>query len=136
MNAVIDTGTQFKAWKIDGITADALVPYLEQSGDDNPLHRDPSVAIGIGLSAIPVPGQLVMAIIERYLDATAPENPIGRLAVQFVSPVFINLPLDISARVVAMREEGRGAVVRIRVTQAGRLAVVGEAKIGTTPLLP
>ena len=132
MSVVIETGTQFEARTVDGIPTEALLPYLEQSGDDNLLHRDPAVAASIGLPAIPVPGQLVMAIIESYLGATAPGIPIGRLAVQFVSPIFVNGSLDISGRVVAMRDEGRSAVVRIRVAQDGRLAVVGEALISLT----
>ncbi len=129
MSTVMEKGTQFNVWSVDGISANALVPYLEQSGDDNPLHRDPSVAASIGLPAIPVPGQLVMAIIERYLGATAPGNSIKRLTVKFVSPVFVDRSLDISGRVAAMRDEGCSAVIRIRVLQEGRPAVLGEAEI-------
>jgi acyl dehydratase len=128
--------TQLDERTFDGISADALIPYLEQSGDDNPLHRDPAVAESIGLPAIPVPGQFVVVMIERYLNAWDQGDRIERVRVQFVSPVFVDRPTAFSARIVAVREGPSIAVIRIRVLQASRLAAVGEAHIRMRALGP
>lgn len=125
----ITVGTRLEDRTFDGISADSLIPYLEQSGDDNPLHRDPTVAEGIGLAGIPVPGQFVVAMVERYLNAWDRGEHIERLRVQFVSPVFVDRPTTFSARVAAVRAAASIAVIRIRVSQEDRLAAVGEAHL-------
>lgn len=129
MSVALTVGSQLAPEKVDAVSAETLRPYLEFSSDDNPLHRDPAVAIGAGLAGIPMPGQLLLAVIERYAKSRTEAYRLQRITVQFVSPVFTDQPFDLSGRVVARHEAEGVLVLRLQLHQNGQRSVVGEAKV-------
>ncbi|UZD90334.1 MaoC/PaaZ C-terminal domain-containing protein [Cognatishimia activa] len=129
MIGALTIGSQLVPEQVGAVSTDALVPYLEQVGDDNPLHRDPAVAVNAGLVGIPIPGQLLLSVMERYAKARTEGYALQRITVQFVSPVFTEKPFDLTGRVVAQHEAERVLVLRLQMHQNGERSVVGEARV-------
>ena len=127
MSGVLTIGSQLAPEQVDAVSTDALVPYLVHASDDNPLHRDPAVAVEAGLAGVPMPGQLLLAVMERYAKSRAKGYALRRITVQFVSPVFTDKPFDLSGRVVAQHETEGALVLRLQMHQNGGRSVVGEA---------
>ena len=126
MNPVLSIGSQLAPEQVDAVSIEALVPYLEHANDDNPLHRDPNIAADAGLAGVPIPGQLLLAVMERYARARTESYAIERIKVQFVSPVFTDKPFDLTGRVVAQHEAENALVLRLQIHQSGKRSVVGE----------
>ncbi len=129
MSSVLTVGLAFATETLDGISPEALRPYLAQSGDENPLHRDPAFAAKAGLAGIPVPGQLIFAVMEGYAKDQTKGSVLLRITAQFVSPVIAAQPFDLSGRVVARNEAKGTSILRLQVHQHSRRAVLGEATV-------
>ena len=125
-------GQRLPGLAIEAIGADAVGAYLAASGDDNPLHRDETLARGAGMAGLPVPGMLVMGQFSRALEAWPRCGAIARLAARFLRPVLFGEGVEISVRVVAADPASRRAVVRLTAAAAGKTVVMGEAEIELT----
>ncbi|MFY0596620.1 MAG: hypothetical protein JXQ85_09335 [Cognatishimia sp.] len=129
MSVALTIGSHLPPERVDAVSTEALLPYLDHSSDDNPLHRDPAVAIDAGLVGVPIPGQLLLTVMERYVKSRIESYALKRITVQFVSPVFTDQPFDLSGRVVAQHEAERFLVLRLQMHQNGERSVVGEARV-------
>ena len=106
--------------------APAVAAYAIASGDDNPLHVDPTIAAKAGLARPPVHGMLVMGYFEAYLVAWRPETKITKLSGKFIKPVLVGETIEISGKVVQVSEAA--AVLRLMVRREdGELACLAEA---------
>ncbi|MBO0733697.1 MAG: MaoC family dehydratase [Methylocapsa sp.] len=110
---------------------EALALYAAASGDNNPLHLDPSAAKSAGLQDTPVHGMLMFACFEPYLSGWRPDLFIARLSCKFLRPVFAGEGITISGRVVGKAPApGKEIIVRLMARAPNHdLALVGEASM-------
>ena len=112
-----------------GIGASEMTAYLAVSGDDNPLHTDPALAHGAGLSGVPVPGMMILGLFGTLVADWRKGCVIHRLGASFAVPVLVETELRLGGRVVAVDAAAKVAVIRLTAHQAGRICVMGEAEI-------
>lgn len=112
--------------------ADALRPYLDLMGDDNPLHRDIAVARAAGFDGLVVPGMMVMAQMAAALADWPGCAAIHDLTARFVQPVLTGSTLRLDGRIVAHQPDGR-AILRLTAGQDRRPSVLAEAVITPAP---
>ncbi len=69
---------------------DQLVRYAGASGDFNPIHWNPSAAVGVGLPGVIAHGMLTMALAGRLVtDWTGDPSAVLDLSVTFTRPVVV-----------------------------------------------
>jgi acyl dehydratase len=129
MSARLAKGEKLAPVLLPGIAQTAIEAYLVASGDDNPLHRDPELALAAGLADVPVPGMLVLAHLAEYLGQWPECRRIAALSGRFVSPVLVARPIRIEARILAVDAPAGTATLRVTAAQDDRLAVLGEARL-------
>jgi acyl dehydratase len=129
MSARLAKGEKLPPVLLPGIAQTAIEAYLVASGDDNPLHRDPELALAAGLADVPVPGMLVLAHLAEYLGQWPECRRIAALSGRFVSPVLVARPIRIEARIMAIDTSAGTATLRITAAQEDRLAVLAEARL-------
>ena len=72
------------------VTRAALVAYAEASGDPNPIHQDPEVALSVGLPDVIAHGMYTLALAARYVDEQLGEpGRIAELGAKFTKPVVV-----------------------------------------------
>jgi len=112
------------------VTPDMMEFFRVLSGDCNPLHRDPAFALAAGHPGIVVFGLLMSAFYSRLVGVHLP----GRFAllhgldVDFIKPVYVGEPLDVSGEIVQLAEAYRQIQVRARILD-GSGQIVSRAKI-------
>ena len=111
-----------------------LRAYAAASGDDNPIHLDPDLALSIGLDAPPVHGMLVMSCFKPALAAWRHDLRIARLAGKFVQPLPCGDRVEISGRVVQSRDGSSPQAVMRLMAHGGRGALVILAEATLVPL--
>jgi acyl dehydratase len=92
-------GEKFGGQTFGPCDLDDLRRYAAASGDDNPIHLDPSLAQRAGLKAPPVHGMLLMSRFESALEIWRPDLTLLRLASKFLRPIFLGETVEISGRV-------------------------------------
>lgn len=122
-------GDTFPVLTFGPIDASRVTAYAAASGDTNPLHLDPAVAQSAGLPAPPIHGMLMMGCFEPALREWRADLCVIRLSTKFLRPVFSGTAIEISGRVVQLRDgQPKKIVVRLMAHGAGGdLAAVGEA---------
>ena len=145
------------------ITREMVDAFVTLSGDDNPIHVQPTFAQAAGLRGPVVHGCLTLAVVSKLIGTTLPGPGalMRSLQVDWLKPVFAGDKLIVTGKVeqhsastesVLLRIEGRnqvGAVVmRVRATvgllgettaEQKVVGVSGEgsaAKPGDKPLAP
>ncbi len=103
------------------ITREMVDAFVTLSGDDNPIHVDPSFAQAAGLRGPVVHGCLTLAVVSRLIGTTLPGPGalMRSLQVDWLKPVFAGDRLIVSGEVeqhsastesVLLRIEGRNQV--------------------------
>ena len=100
-------GEKFAVQTFGPFDLDDLRRYAIASGDDNPIHLDPSLAERAGLKAPPVHGMLLMGRFEAALEIWRPDLQLITLASKFLRPIFLGERVEISGR-VAQVTPGKG----------------------------
>ena len=119
-------GERFDEVATPPFTQDVIAAYADVSGDDNPLHLDPTVAATAGFAAPLAHGMLVMAAFEPALAAWRDDLRIVRLSGKFVQPILAGQFARISGRV--LREQDGGVLMRLLAQGPGRApTIVAEA---------
>ncbi|WP_374309255.1 MaoC family dehydratase [Methylocella sp.] len=124
----VETGERIGEHWFGPIDAARLCAYALASGDDNPLHLDPAVAVAAGLDAPPVHGVLMMSLFEPALRRWRPGVEILRLSAKFLRPIAVGGAVRVTGR-VARAPAAPGDEMLLRVTahgENGELAVLGE----------
>ncbi len=103
-----------------------IAAYAAASGDDNPLHTDPSLAAMAGLAKPPIHGMLMMGCFETYLHAWRPDLTIRKLTSKFIRPVLIGEAFEVTGKVVQAAAEGP-SVLRLMVKRDRDLVCLAEA---------
>ena len=105
-----------------------LAAYAAASGDDNPLHLDPTVAARAGLERPPIHGMLIMGCLEPYLREWRPDIYIRKLAAKFIGPVLTGETFEVTGKIV-QATPGEPVVLRLMVNRGGDLVCMAEAKV-------
>ncbi len=124
-------GDEIRAEDFGPFAQDALVRYAAVSGDDNPLHLDPSAARAAGLAGPPVHGMLMLACFERMIMRWRRDLFIARLSAKFLRPVLAGEGIRVSGRVMRRQDVPRPELT-LRViarAQNNDLAILGEAAV-------
>jgi acyl dehydratase len=126
--APLPVGTAIETRRFGPFQADTVQTYAAASGDDNPLHTDPAVAMKAGLARSPIHGMLIMGCFETYLRDWRPEVQVVKLAGKFLRPVLVGDGIEIAGKVVKA-EADAPAVLRLTVRgdNGKDIACVAEA---------
>lgn len=108
-----------------------LARYAAVSGDDNPLHLDPAIAVAAGLAAPPVHGMLMMSCFELALKQWRGDCAITRLAGKFLRPILAGQGISITGRVLRSSLAPRPELILRLMARgpAGDIAIVAEATL-------
>jgi acyl dehydratase len=71
------------------ITRADLVRYAAASGDQNPIHQDEEVALGVGLPGVIAHGMYTMALAARAVEAWFPGAEVVAFGCKFTRPVVV-----------------------------------------------
>lgn len=131
MNGTAKLSDFLPPWEVrEPIDADWLRRYAAASGDDNPLHIDPAIAVAAGFPGPIVPGMLLLGLCERAVRAWYEDATILRLAGRFLHPVVIPARLVVSGRVAQVADAGREVVLRMFIGTAGAApSCMADAKL-------
>jgi acyl dehydratase len=79
----VETGYELPELQMGPITHSDLVKYSGASGDFNPIHTVPEIAVQVGLDGIIAHGMLIMAYAGRMLTDWAGDGTIRQFKVRF-----------------------------------------------------
>ncbi|MDE1567342.1 MaoC family dehydratase [Aquabacter sp. P-9] len=122
--------------KTEAVTTEQLVRYAGASEDYSRIHYDKPFAEAAGLGGIIAHGMLTMAFMGRVVsDAAGPQGFVRTLTARFVAPVRPGDVVRVEAKVLEVREEDAGALVRLDLAARvrGRPVAVGEAEFRMAP---
>jgi acyl dehydratase len=124
-------GDEIRGQSFGPFAREALARYAAVSGDDNPLHLDPSAARAAGLPGPPVHGMLILSCFEPLIVRWRRDLFIARLSGKFLRPVLAGEGIRVSGRVVRRRDVPRPELTLrlIARTQNNDLAILGEATV-------
>jgi acyl dehydratase len=125
-------GERFDDGPVGPITIDHVRAFARASGDDNAIHLDPAAARRIGLTAPPVHGMQLVALMHEAASRHLPSATVTGLSTRFLAPVPVGSSVAVSGRVVKVDTgpEGPRAVLRLFLrTETGALASLGEATL-------
>ncbi|MGC2223845.1 MAG: MaoC family dehydratase [Methylocella sp.] len=125
------TGDEIRAQNFGPFAREALARYAAISGDDNPLHLEPSAARAAGLAGMPVQGMLMFSCFEPLIMRWRRDLFIARLSGKFLRPVLAGEGIRVSGRVMRRRDVSRPELTLRLVARAQNndLAIVGEATV-------
>ena len=124
-------GDEIRAQNFGPFAREALARYAAVSGDDNPLHLDPSAARAAGLPGPPVHGMLILSCFEPLIVRWRRDLFIARLSGKFLRPVLAGEGIRVSGRVVRRRDVPRPELTLRLIARAQNndLAILGEATV-------
>ena len=128
MSTILRQGESLEACRFGPFESSDVALYAAASGDDNPLHTDPTIAARAGLARPPVHGMLVMGCLEPFLAAWRPGVRVTRLSAKFIRPVLVGEAIVVSGKVVQAAPDA-AAVLRLTVKRDGDLVCLAEATI-------
>ncbi|MCP3805299.1 MaoC family dehydratase N-terminal domain-containing protein [Allokutzneria sp. A3M-2-11 16] len=114
------------------ISRETLALYAAASGDDNPIHLDPHVAVAAGLDDVIAHGMLSMAYLARVVTTWMPQHRLRSLRARFVAPTPIGAQPTCTGRIADVSDvdgERRARVVLTVRLSDGTTTVRGEAVI-------
>jgi acyl dehydratase len=106
--------------------------YAAVSGDSNPIHLDPAVALRVGFERPAVHGMLIVAYIHEAAEAWAGDGFVVSQTTQFLKPLLVGNTLTITGRVarVFRRDDVAHAILRVMALAPDeRPACVAEVEI-------
>ena len=124
-------GDEIRGQSFGPFAREALARYAAVSGDDNPLHLDPSAAMAAGLPGPPVHGMLILSCFEPLIVRWRRDLFIARLSGKFLRPVLAGEGIRVSGRVVRRRDVPRPELTLRLIARAQNndLAILGEATV-------
>ncbi|MCB1491725.1 MAG: MaoC family dehydratase [Rhodobiaceae bacterium] len=123
-------GDRLPELALDPVGQVEIEAYTRVSGDNNPLHRDPAYAVRLGIAEPPLPGLLVLAQFPRLLAAWDCPHTLRDLQAQFLRPIPVATPVQLTGRVAQVNGNGDAAILRLSARVGDRLVVAAEATIG------
>jgi acyl dehydratase len=85
------------AWRLDEVSAAAMVTWVEALNDDNRIHVDPDVAEALGFGHRTVnPGPANLAYVMNMLMAAEPGSYPKKIEARFLGNVFSGDALEVT----------------------------------------
>lgn len=115
------------------ITEEMMRKFREISGDQNPLHSDPSFAQQMGFPNTVVFGMLSASLISTLGGCYLPGKYclIQGVEIKFVKPVLVGDTLTVTGEVAAVEEALRHVVIHVTIRrQTGEKVLRGKLKAG------
>jgi acyl dehydratase len=108
-----------------------VAEFARLSGDDNPIHLDPSAARAAGFDGPIVHGALVMGLFSRLLGTRLPGPGTIYLGqeIRFTRPVYPGATVTAHVEVVAVREDKPVVSLRTWAEAAGVTVMEGTATV-------
>jgi acyl dehydratase len=118
------------------VTADTIREFVTASGDDNPIHSDPTFAAGTRFRRVIAPGMLTGSFVSSVIGTRLPGPGTIYLSqdFRFLRPVYVGD--RVTARVEVAERLPERKRVRLRTTcanQDGDLLLEGEAWVLPSP---
>jgi acyl dehydratase len=128
-------GDKLEAIRFGPITMRHVEAFARASGDRNAIHLDAATAREAGLSAPPVHGMQLVALMHRAATVRLADARVTSLSTRFLAPVPVGDTVEVTGRIVkAPREPGEAAVLRLFLHRSdGTLACLGEAALVPAP---
>lgn len=110
------------------ITLDDQRAFAAVSGDTNPLHLDAAYAQSKGFGAPVVYGALLIARLSQIVGMQMPgkDGLWSTVQMEFRSPLLVNEPAALTARISQMSEATRTIVAAITVRSGDRTIATGR----------
>ncbi len=126
-------GDALPSFEISNVTKERVDDYLALSRDGNPIHSDIAIAEAAGFDQLVVPGALIMAEAAKSVEAWRHCGGIKDLDARFLNPVLVGRNLQIHGSVRHVDFSGSTAILRVRITQSDKLAMVAEITVTLRP---
>jgi 3-hydroxybutyryl-CoA dehydratase len=112
-------------------TAEQVQSFADLTGDDNPIHVDPTYVEGTRFEANIVHGMFLASLISRVLGRHFPgEGTIYvKQELEFTAPVFVHDTVTVTVSIRERLEKGRARLDTVVTRSDGTTAVTGEALI-------
>lgn len=101
--------------------------FASSIGDENPLHHDCGAARAAGLRSIIAPGVMVVGFVSSAIADQIPGVMVGRLEMEFLSPVYAESQLFVGCTVLNHRN--RIAKVDVKVMNGSNLLARGSCML-------
>lgn len=113
------------------ITAGMVASFAEITGDSNPLHMDPSYAATSRHGKRVVHGMLTASLLSEIVGMHLPGKYalILSQSTQFITPVFIEDTLTVSATVMQKSESTRTIILSATIRRLDELVLRGAVTI-------
>ncbi|MFJ8913087.1 MaoC/PaaZ C-terminal domain-containing protein [Amycolatopsis sp. NPDC102389] len=128
----MNVGDTLPSFTAPTVTRDGLARFASASGDDNPIHLDPAVAVAQGLDDVIAHGMLSMAYLGRLITSWVPQDRIRSLRAKFVGMTPVGAAPVCGGRVRAVEEidgELRATIALTVKLGDGTTTVRGEAVV-------
>jgi acyl dehydratase len=112
------------------ITAETVREFVDATGDDNPLHSDPTFAATTRFGQVIAPGILTGGLISAVIGTRLPGPGTLYLSqnFRFLRPVWIGDTITARVEVAEiLRERNRVCLRTVCLNQAGEAVIEGEA---------
>lgn len=115
------------------VTAPMMHRFLEDSGDDNPLHVDAAFARGRGFDDVVVYGLLSASYYSTLVGVHLPgRNAVLQgIQIDFVRPIYVDLPLEVRGEIVFLSDAVRRVEIAARIeSRTGEVFSKAKLKVG------
>jgi 3-hydroxybutyryl-CoA dehydratase len=115
------------------VTASMMRRFLEDSGDNNPLHTDAAYAKAQGFDDVVVYGLLSASYYSTLVGVHLPGRHaiLQGIQVDFVRPVYVDMPLEIRGEIIHLSDAVRRAEITARIeSQTGDVLSKAKIKVG------
>jgi acyl dehydratase len=133
----LQVGQTLETVVAEDLTRTQIVQYAGASGDYNPLHTDEIFATQVaGYPSVFAHGMLTMGLTSKMLTNYVGPGRLTKFGVRFTNQVWPGDTLDATATVEAVRDEGGGKVVDLKLSttnQDGKEVVSGSATARIDP---
>lgn len=115
------------------VTPPMMRRFLDNCGDDNPLHTDAAFARGHGFDDVVVYGFLSASFYSTLVGVHLPGRHaiLQGIQVDFVLPVYVDVPLEIEGEIVHLSDAVRRVEIAARIKlRDGTIVSKAKLKVG------
>jgi 3-hydroxybutyryl-CoA dehydratase len=132
--SALRVGDRMPDSRVGPITLSDIVRCAGATGDFNPIHHDAAVARGCGYPDVFSMGILQAGVIAVRLGRWVGVEPVRRLSLRFVAPVWVGDVICVSGKVTAVDAPQAMAEIGLYAARAdGDIVVKGHASVSLRP---
>jgi 3-hydroxybutyryl-CoA dehydratase len=110
------------------VTAESVTAFVALSGDDAPLHTEPTFAQRHGFAGVVVHGALLAAYVSRLVGTKlpGPGSVLQKMELAFRNPCYAPCRLRLTGRVRQVSDATRTVVLDVTVESGSTLLASGK----------